>query len=222
MNNRFFSAVALATLFVPLNQVAMPGTTDTPVAASPAAAPTAARLAGLPLLSLQPESQLWLEGTSTVRSYKCAAKELLGEVRTTPAAPLPVLEGLAAVVREAGITIPVAQLDCDNGTMNGHMQKALKAKEHGIIAYRLEAFEVMEAGEAGGQVEMKGHLTIAGEELPITFPAEIELTADGAIRLKGQTELNMKEFGVEPPKLMLGTLKVNERVTVHFDVIFGS
>jgi hypothetical protein len=222
MNNHLFSAVAVATLLVPLNQLATPGTPERSDLPNPAAVTVVDLLSTSPLLALQPESRLWLEGGSTVRSYKCAATEIIGEVRTAADQPLPALAGLAAVVREAGITIPVAQLDCDNGTMNGHMHKALNAKEHETIAYRFETFAVIAEGEGAGQIEMKGHLTIAGQELPIVFPAEIELMGDGAIRLQGQTELDITEFGVKPPRLMLGTLKVHDQVTVHFDVLFRS
>jgi hypothetical protein len=210
---RFFSAVAFATRF------ATPQHLDVPADPTPGSAAVAALLAA-PLHSLQPESRLWLEGGSTVRSYKCAATELVGEVRTSPDQPLPPLAGLAAVVREAGITVPVARLDCDNGTMNDHMRKALKATEHETITYRLDTFEVAAGGEGAGQVELKGRLTIVGEERPVVFPAEIALTPDGTIRLQGQVELDMTEFGVKPPRLMLGTLKVHDKVTVHFDVAF--
>lgn len=220
MNNYFFSAVAFVALLAPANHLATPEAPARPVAPPTATAPVIALLSGSPLLSLQPESRLWLEGGSTVRSYKCAATEILGEVRTTQDQPLPPLGGLAAVVREAGITVPVAQLDCDNGTMNGHMHKALNAKEHETIIYRFDAFEIIAASEGEGQVELAGRLTIVGQELPITFPAEIALTDDGAISLKGQVELDMTEFGVKPPRLMLGTLKVHDQVTVHFDVLF--
>lgn len=224
MNNRLFSAVAVATLLVPLNQITTLGAPERLDTPAPATIAFVDLLPTLPLLSLQPESRLWIEGTSTVRGYKCAATVVQGEVRTRQDQPLPALGGLAAVVREAAITVPVAQLDCDNGTMNGHMHKALNAKEHETIAYRLESFAVVGTSEdeGVGQIEMKGRLTIAGQELPITFPAEIALTADGAVRLQGQTELDMTEFGVKPPKLMLGTLKVHENVKVHFDMLFGS
>ncbi len=33
------------------------------------------------------------------------------------------------------------------------------------------------------------------------------------------TPLRMTEYGVKPPSLMLGTLKVADAVTVHFDVV---
>ncbi len=32
----------------------------------------------------------------------------------------------------------------------------------------------------------------------------------------------MKDYGVKPPSLMLGTMKVAEKVTVHFDLLLKS
>ena len=42
---------------------------------------------------------------------------------------------------------------------------------------------------------------------------------NGALVVSGTQELRMTEFGLQPPKLMLGTLKVDERIKVGFDVI---
>jgi hypothetical protein len=37
--------------------------------------------------------------------------------------------------------------------------------------------------------------------------------------VKGSHEIRMKEYGLKPPTLMLGTLKVDERVKVSFDLL---
>jgi hypothetical protein len=36
--------------------------------------------------------------------------------------------------------------------------------------------------------------------------------------VKASKVINMKEWGVKPPSLMMGTMKVKENVTVGFDV----
>ena len=76
--------------------------------------------ADFPLL---PESRVWVDGTSTVRSFRCDATQLSGTVDASmesfDAAQLQV------AVRSVAVTIPVAGLDCRNGTMNNHMRKAL-------------------------------------------------------------------------------------------------
>src|SRR5688500_18863916 len=72
-------------------------------------------------LNLSKESKLWIEGTSTMKSFSCAATKIDVAVLAEPgAAP-------SDLVQSASLVMPVAQLDCKNGTMNGHMRKALKA-----------------------------------------------------------------------------------------------
>ena len=68
-------------------------------------------------LTLAKESKLWLEGTSTVRSFKCSATKLdMAVVAETEEAP-------AEMVKTASLVVPVAQLECGNKTMNEHMQR---------------------------------------------------------------------------------------------------
>jgi hypothetical protein len=42
---------------------------------------------------------------------------------------------------------------------------------------------------------------------------------NGGLRVKGSKEFLMSEFGVKPPSLMLGTMKVRDKVKVNFDVV---
>ena len=41
----------------------------------------------------------------------------------------------------------------------------------------------------------------------------------GVLRVTGRYELNMKEYGIKPPSLMMGTMRVRERVKVGFDLL---
>ena len=157
-------------------------------------------------LSLGKESRLWLEGTSTVRSFKCSAVKVnvtaVGEATAQP----------EDLVKSASLTVPVSQLDCGNKTMNEHMRKALKAEQFGEIAWTMTSYDVQ-----GANVTVSGKLTIAGKENPI----ELKGTGSnegGVIRFKGSKQFKMTEYGVKPPSLMLGTMKVGEAVTVSFDL----
>jgi polyisoprenoid-binding protein YceI len=100
--------------------------------------------------------------------------------------------------------------------MNGHMQKALKAKEHPTISWRMTSYRV-----EGTNVTMSGRLTIAGKENPIEMRATGTADASGTIRMKGSTKFKMTEYGVKPPTLMLGTMKVGDPVTVSYDLVLN-
>jgi polyisoprenoid-binding protein YceI len=160
-------------------------------------------------LSLSKDSRLWLEGTSTVRSYKCSASKLdvtaIGEPTAAP----------AEIVKTASLVVPVAQLDCGNKTMNEHMRKALKADKFQQISWTMTSYDVQ-----GSSVTVDGKLTIAGKENAIQLKGT-GTAENGVIRFKGSKQFKMTEYGVKPPSLMLGTMKVGDPVTVSFDLVLS-
>jgi polyisoprenoid-binding protein YceI len=172
-------------------------------------------------LSFQPESRIWLEGTSTVRDFKCEAATLEGSVGTAAATDLAV-DKLEASVRTAEATVPVAGLDCGNGTMNGHLRKALKAEDHPLIRFQMVDHQVAPTKDDEGTVTITGTLNIAGMEETVTLNAVASRDASGMLWVRGSKELLMTEFGVKPPTLMMGLARVRDRVVVHFDVALRS
>ncbi len=169
-------------------------------------------------LSLTPASQLWFEGTSTVRGWKCAAGTMTATVDAASAdAARAILAGEKAV-RTVRLVIPAAQLDCKNGTMNGHMLKALNAEQQKTIAFTLSAYDL--TGDAAARHgSLQGTLSINGTDQPVTLATTFEDAGNGALRVKGSHTLQMTKFGVKPPTLMLGTMKVGDAVTVGFDLV---
>ncbi|HEX8361445.1 MAG TPA: YceI family protein [Longimicrobium sp.] len=163
----------------------------------------------LPTLSFQPQSRVWVEGTSTVRSYRCESTGITGSAQAASAE----IAALASVPR-AEVSIPVASLDCRNGTMNGHMRKALKAEQNPTIRLRASSVQVSAAGAA----RISGDLTIAGQTRPVSIDGTVT-SEDGKVRVRGSKRLVMTDFGVQPPTLMMGTMKVAAPVTIGFDVV---
>lgn len=160
-------------------------------------------------LNLGKESRVWLEGTSTVRSFKCTATKVdVAVVAETE-------QGPAEMVKSAGIVIPVGQLDCGNKTMNGHMRKALKAEANPQISWKMTSYTVQ-----GANVVINGNLTIAGKENQIELRGT-GTAENGTIRFKGSKQFKMTEYGVKPPSLMLGTMKVGDQITVSFDLVLS-
>lgn len=161
-------------------------------------------------LSLSKESKIWIEGTSTMKSFSCTATRIDVSVSAEPgAAPNDLVES-------ATLVVPVAALDCRNATMNDHMRKALKAASNPRISWKLNSYRV-----EGTAVVMNGLLTIAGTEKPIELRATGAADPDGTIRVKGSTKFKMSEYGVKPPSLMLGTMKVGDPITVSFDLVLN-
>jgi polyisoprenoid-binding protein YceI len=169
--------------------------------------------AGFLNMAADGESKMWIDGTSTVKSFTCRATVLTAALTTNPLRPNLAIQDL---VNAGELSIPVAKLDCGNGTMNDHMRKALKATTHEFITFRLVSYEALE----GANMKIVGKLTIAGKENDIEIPATALDDGTGKLRLQGQKEIRMTEYGVKPPSLMLGAMKVRDPVVVHFNVLF--
>lgn len=156
-------------------------------------------------------SRVWVQGTSTARSYRCESTQVEGAAQgaSTDLASLREVTG-------ARISIGVASLDCRNATMNGHMRNALKAAQAPTISFRANEVSLTPTGE-GASASMSGELSIAGQTRQVSIDATV-VEADGQLRVRGSKQINMTEWGVRPPSLMLGAMRVNPNVTVGFDV----
>lgn len=169
-------------------------------------------------MTLQSGSQLWVKGTSTVRSFECRAGALEARVETVgDGAAYAVVAGEKAV-RSAAVDVQAAKLDCGNGTMNEHMRKALKASDNPVIAFRVASYDLARGAE-GTTVTMAGELALGGVTKPVTVLAKATEETGGMLRVAGTHEVKMTEFGLKPPSLMMGTMKVADKVTVGFDLL---
>jgi polyisoprenoid-binding protein YceI len=177
------------------------------LAASAFLVPAALAAAALPL-TFAPGSKVWVEGTSTARSWRCESTSLSGSV-TAGGATLATLGAVSA----GRVAVPVASLDCKNGTMNGHMRNALKADQASTLSFRATEVTVR-----GGEAQVQGELSMAGQSRPVTMSATVA-QEDGGLRVRGTRRIDMTEWGVRPPTLMMGTMKVHPNATIGFDVI---
>ena len=170
-------------------------------------------------LSAQGASKLWVEGTSSVRDWKCDATTIEATVTGAGAAATASAKEVGAAAKHALLTIPVAQLDCHNGTMNEHMRKALKANDHKTIQYRIATWELTPVGDDSAAVKTSGTLVMAGAEKPISVDLTAKRGAAGSWSLRGSKTIQMTEWGIKPPSLMFGTMKVRDPVTIRFELL---
>ena len=107
-----------------------------------------AMTSGASIMTLQPGSRLWVEGTSTVRGFSCAATQLDVTVEAIGAGTATAVANASKAVNGVEVVVPAAKLDCKNGTMNEHMMKAIKGKDAPVITFKLASYELAKA-EAG-------------------------------------------------------------------------
>lgn len=110
------------------------------------------------------------------------------------------------------IAIAATTLKSDKEGLDKNMYKALKASAHPDITFRLVRVE----GGAGAMTAV-GTVGIAGVEREVVFPIRTA-RQDGGLAVSGQTEVLMTDFGITPPKALLGMVKANPKITITFEV----
>jgi hypothetical protein len=149
-----------------------------------------------------------VSGTSTIRGWTCTVK---GVPTVTPgsgsAKPAP---GFPSGVQTATVTVQVKNFQCPEEEMKQHLIDAMKPDKFPEIVYKLEKYDV-----AGAQTQATGSITIGGVTAPIAFPIALKAAPDG-VQIEGDTRLDMTKFGIEPPVVMLGMLKVGPQIRIAF------
>lgn len=172
-------------------------------------------------LTLQPESRLWVQGTSNVRSFECTATSLEVAVETTGSEAVQRVVAGEKAIGAVDVQVPAKALDCNNPKMNEHMLKALKAADHPVIRFHLASYDLTR-DSAGTHAMLTGALTLGGVERPISLTAAVRADTSGVLHVTGACELRMRDYDLKPPKLMLGAFKVHDPVKVNFDLRFRS
>jgi polyisoprenoid-binding protein YceI len=102
--------------------------------------------------------------------------------------------------------------------MNEHMLKALKATANPVIEFKLVSYAMTKSAD-GMNGTLTGALTLGGTTKQITFDAAGSAHADGSLHVTGVHPILMSDYGLKAPSLMMGTMKVNNRVNVNFDLL---
>jgi polyisoprenoid-binding protein YceI len=202
MSSRTLSQAAAAALLV----ASLP-TPATMVARqqAPAIAASAARIS--------------IEGSSNIHPYTASTTALVvkGASLTIDAANPDLLAEIVkpGALQGFEISVPAASLASGKDGLDKNMHKALKVQSHPNIAFRLQRLQP----GAAGAVRALGVLAIAGVEREVAFDVTWQLNAS-VIAVKGSVPLLMTDYGIAPPKAMLGMLKTDPKVTVTFEASF--
>ncbi|HQZ38380.1 MAG TPA: YceI family protein [Vicinamibacterales bacterium] len=156
----------------------------------------------------QPNVDFSVSGTSTIRGWTCSAK---GVIAVTPGTGgSPAVPGFANGVQSATVTVPVKAFACPNAEMLEHLMQAMKAEKFSEIVYRLERYE-----GTGPQFQATGTMTITGTSQPVSFPVVLKASGQ-SLQVEGTTRLDMTTYGIDPPVVMLGMLKVAPLIRIEF------
>ncbi|WP_373517812.1 YceI family protein [Pricia sp.] len=154
---------------------------------------------------LSDTSVMTIDGSSSLHDWTVTANTMEGTVAENG-------ESVTAV----DFSVAVADILSDRAAaMDNKMHEALKKEEHPKVT-----FKVKDVNAAMGEnQELKGKLNIAGVENDVSVPATIT-QKDGKLHITGERKIALKDYNIEPPTAMFGSIVVGDDVTVKFDLVF--
>lgn len=194
------------------------------IALLPLAAPPAAADTTRAAVSLGPGSELWLEGTSTLHDYECRTSTLeMKCLRDAAQADPKDVAALDAWLRAGNLkgldlVIPVGTMVSGKDGLDKNMYKTMRTKEFPNIRFLMSSAQFGTARGDTLPVTANGTLTITDQQRTVAVKGHI-VRAETGVWLEGTHPMKMSEFGVKPPKLMMGTIKVHDPIVVRFRLL---
>ncbi len=169
-------------------------------------------------------SSLQLDGTSTLHNFTCTTQDVEGSVIVDGSQLSGGVSDAKNFIVGANIVIPVKNLKSESDGLNDNMDNALKMKDNPNITYTFGNSEsaLAESGNSSKfDIKTMGTLTIGGAQKQIEMIVTLSKTDDGKITMHGREDVNMTDFGIDPPSFMFGALKAGNKVVISFDLMLA-
>lgn len=170
----------------------------------------------------QPESKLWLEGTSTLHDFTITANNIKSSISFESS----MNENNS--LEEFKITylkliVPIWKLDSGNESMDENMQEALSAEVNPNIVFELISPVVFSFDNVIDSITINatGNLMVAGTKKLVDLNITVVKQSENEFEFKGEIKLLMTDFGVEPPSMFFGTMNTGNEITVKFEMILN-
>ncbi|MGJ8549215.1 YceI family protein [Winogradskyella wichelsiae] len=118
------------------------------------------------------------------------------------------------------ITVEAESLKSGKSSMDNNTYEALNTDDHKTMNFNLTSVkQVDKLSDHSFKVSASGKMTISGVSKTITIGVTVKLEADKVL-LEGEKSFKMTDFGIDPPKALLGTIKTGDDIKITFNSVF--
>jgi polyisoprenoid-binding protein YceI len=166
-------------------------------------------------LKMAGSSKVWIDGTSTLHDWKTSCKGTTGTF-TIPETVFGAKTG-DNVDLKTSIVVPVKMITHEKEDLVENLQEAMEADKFPTVKYTVTQASIVSSDATKAVLKTTGKLNIHGIEKVVSFNVNLVKTASG-MEVKGVANVNMKDHGIDPPTMMLGTIKTGKDVRIGFDM----
>ena len=99
------------------------------------------------------------------------------------------------------------------------VQKTMETEVLRVSEYPTIAFESTSVSkDSSDHYRISGNLVIRGKTAPVVIPVTMSAQTDGSYRVTGTYKFKQTTFGIEPIRLMGGTVRVKDEVRTEFEL----
>jgi len=151
-------------------------------------------------------SCVWADARSSLHPIHVETPGFEGQIEAD------VVDGEVRLGVPTHIELEVVRLESHSGLIDTDLQRRLEARKYRHIKGDLR--EATPIGDA--RLRLTGDLTLHGVSRPLTVEVTARVSADGLVEVEGEKVIDMREFGLTPPKFLMfkvePTVKVRARL----------
>jgi polyisoprenoid-binding protein YceI len=177
-------------------------------------------LAWAPLAAQAPAGRTISSGTVREGTLSFDARATTGAFTGKTTTVTGEMQGGAVTEARGWVEAPVRTLVTGNQRRDRDLNKSMEPDKYPVIRFELTGVTAPESAADSLNVELHGRFIIHGVTREASVPASVVFNTEG-IRVRGETPLNLKDYGIGGLTKMLGMLKMDEEIVVHVDLVFG-
>jgi polyisoprenoid-binding protein YceI len=116
-------------------------------------------------------------------------------------------------IEAVAVIAPVKSFDSGNSNRDSHTIEVLEA-----LKYPNVTFSGANIQDDGNSLIIKGNLTFHGVTKPLELKAH-KSVSKSKLKIEGDFEINMQEFGIDPPGLM--GIKADKEIKLKYVMVFS-
>ena len=157
-----------------------------------------------------------VQGTSSLHEWESNITKIEGK------GTFQLEDEVVTLVKDAEIKITVKGIISEKGDkMDKKTYETFNSDKYPYITYSFNNAAVKTNDSQAVQMDANGTLSMAGVSKTVPISAVGKKLPNGDLHLTVSKKLKMTDFGMEPPVMLLGTIKVGDEVTVNFDFILS-
>jgi polyisoprenoid-binding protein YceI len=168
---------------------------------------------------IEPKSRLYISGTSNVNSFDC---QYMDQFKVGTATVGRDTANRTLYFSDLNLLVPTKGLDCDNSKINSDLCDALKAEKYPYIKVNVHDATLLEGAldvkGRSGKIRANATITITNQSRKVALDVKATRLESNRVRLVSSKTLKMTDFGVEPPSVLFGLIRVRDDITINFDL----